>query len=242
MALLVYRTSRALLATALLGVLLALHGCVTAPPAPPPPPTAPPPPPPSATARFDAVAWTSLPGWASDRVEDAWPAFQAGCAALVVSPTRQALWQTTCAAAASVDARNQSAVRSFFETHFIPYQIVAADGSDTGLITGYYEPLLSGSRFKSAEYAVPLYAVPDDLLIIDMTELFPELKDKRMRGRVEGRRVVPYWPRADIEAGRAQLENKVLVYVDDPVEAFFLQIQGSGRGVRRLKCQYLNRN
>ena len=76
---------------------------------------------------------------------------------------------------------------------------------------------------------MPLYAAPDDLLTIDLTELYPELKDKRLRGRVEGRRVVPYWPRADIEHGHAPLDGKVLVYIDDPVEAFFLQIQGSGR-------------
>ena len=76
---------------------------------------------------------------------------------------------------------------------------------------------------------MPLYAAPDDLLTIDLTELYPELKDKRLRGRVEGKRVVPYWPRADIESGKAPVARTTLVYVDDPVEAFFLQIQGSGR-------------
>jgi membrane-bound lytic murein transglycosylase A len=120
-------------------------------------------------------------------------------------------------------------VRAFFETHFIPYQVTAAEGGDTGRITGYYEPLLTGSRTKTSRFSVPLYSVPDDLLTIDLTELYPELKDKRLRGRVEGRRVVPYWPRADIETGHAALDGKVLVYVEDPVEAFFLQIQGSGR-------------
>ena len=76
---------------------------------------------------------------------------------------------------------------------------------------------------------MPLYGVPDDLLVVDLTSLHPEFKDLRLRGRVEGRRVIPYWPRADIEAGRATVDGKTLVYVDDPVEAFFLQIQGSGR-------------
>ncbi len=106
---------------------------------------------------------------------------------------------------------------------------MAADGSDTGRITGYYEPLLAGSRVRSARFSVPLYAVPDDLLTIDLASLYPELAGKRLRGRVDGRRVVPYWPRADIETGRAPVADKVLVYVEDPVEAFFLQIQGSGR-------------
>jgi len=82
---------------------------------------------------------------------------------------------------------------------------------------------------RSQRFNVPLYAPPDDLLTIDLTELYPELKGKRLRGRVEGRRVVPYWPRADIENGKGALDGKTLVYVDDAVEAFFLQIQGSGR-------------
>jgi hypothetical protein len=98
------------------------------------------------------------------------------------------------------------------------------------MVTGYYEPLLDGSRIRSERHRVPLYGAPDDLLTIDLTELYPELKDKRLRGRVEGKRVIPYWTRADIESGKAPANGRrELVYVDDPVEAFFLQIQGSGR-------------
>jgi membrane-bound lytic murein transglycosylase A len=67
------------------------------------------------------------------------------------------------------------------------------------------------------------------LLTVDLAELYPELKDKRVRGRVEGRRVVPYWPRADIEQGKALIAGKAIAYVAEPVDAFFLQIQGSGR-------------
>ncbi len=107
--------------------------------------------------------------------------------------------------------------------------MIAADGRDTGTITGYYEPLLAGSRARSQRYGVPLYAPPDDLLTVDLSDLYPELKDKRLRGRVEGKRVIPYWPRGDIESGKAPVNGRELVFVDDPVEAFFLQIQGSGR-------------
>src|SRR5207244_12267650 len=84
-------------------------------------------------------------------------------------------------------------------------------------------------RIRSEQDLYPRYAPPDDLLTIDLIELYPALKDKRLRGRVEGKRVVPYWARADIEAGKPALTGKELVYVDDAVEAFFLQIQGSGR-------------
>ena len=216
-----------------LGAALLAAGCAGIPPSAPPvvptPPAVVSPPAPSLPAAYRAVAWSALPGWSDDPVHEAWPAVRAGCRALVASPTRQALWRNLCAAAAAVDGNDAAAARAFFESHFIPYQVVAADGRDSGLVTGYYEPLLSGSRTRSAGHPVPLYGVPDDLLTVDLAALYPELKDKRVRGRVEGRRVVPYWPRADIEAGRAPVADKALVFVDDPVEAFFLQIQGSGR-------------
>jgi membrane-bound lytic murein transglycosylase A len=207
-----------------------LAGCVTAPPPAPPVVPAPvPAPAPSLPATYRPVPWSALPGWGDDRVQEAWPAFRVGCAALVASPARQLLWRPPCAAADGIDPRIAGTVRAFFEGHFIPYQVVAADGRETGMITGYYEPLLAGSRTKTERFRVPLQAPPDDLLTIDLTELYPEFKDKRLRGRVDGKRVVPYWTRADIEAGRAPLDGKTLVHVEDPVEAFFLQIQGSGR-------------
>jgi membrane-bound lytic murein transglycosylase A len=215
----------------MLAAALVLAGCVTAPPErpPAPPAVAPPAAPPSLPARYVPSPWSALPGWAGDRVEEAWPAFQAGCAALLAAPATAARWQAPCTAAAGVDPRAPDAVRRFFEAHFSPYQVLAADGGDTGMVTGYYEPLLAGSRTRTARYTVPLYAPPDDLLTVDLAELYPELKGKRVRARVEGRRVVPYWPRADIANGKAPVAGRELVYVEDPVEAFFLEIQGSGR-------------
>jgi membrane-bound lytic murein transglycosylase A len=175
------------------------------------------------------VAFQELPGWNDDTLADAWPAFSVGCTALLARPATATIWREPCAAAAAIDPHVPPAAREFFEGHFTAYQAVAPGGGETGLVTGYYEPLLSGSRVRSERSRYPLYAPPDDLLTIDLSELYPELKDKRLRGRVDGKRVVPYWPRADIDAGRAPLEGKALVFVDDPVEAFFLQIQGSGR-------------
>src|ERR1019366_7305452 len=108
------------------------------------------------------------------------------------------------------------------------YQVTTVDGSDVGRVTGYYEPLLKGSRVRTDRYRYPLYAPPDDLLTVELGEILPELKTERVRGRLDGKRVVPYWSRAEIEAGKARLSGRELVWVDDPVEAFFLQIQGSG--------------
>lgn len=206
---------------------LALAGCQTVPPAPAPVPK--PAPAPASRALYAPAAFGELPGWATDPVAEIWPAFLVSCRALTARPSSRAAWQAPCAAAQNVDGSNADAVRAFFVANFSPYRVTAADGNPVGLVTGYYEPLLRGSRVRSATYGVPLYAPPEDLLTVDLASLFPELKDKRVRGRVEGKRVVPYWPRGEFERNAGKYADKALVYVDDPIEGFFLEIQGSGR-------------
>ena len=169
--------------------------------------------------------WDALGGWREDNLQQAWPAFLAGCAAL----KSQAAWQSVCEAASALPDPSRELIRNFFESRFTPYQVFNADGSDSGMVTGYYEPLLRGSRKRSATFRYPVYGTPDDLLTIDVSELYPELKNLRLRGRVEGRRVVPYYNRAQIENGTAPVAGKEIVWVADAVELFFLQIQGSGR-------------
>ena len=172
---------------------------------------------------LEAVGWADLPGWAEDDPQAAWQAFLRSCTRLKA----QAAWRASCARAEQLPAT--ASVREFFESGFLPYRVANADGSVEGMVTGYYEPLLRGSRRKEGAYRYPLYAAPADLLIVDLSEVNPELKHLRLRGRLEGRRVVPYYPRADIERGLPGLTGKELLWVDDPVDLFFLQIQGSGR-------------
>jgi membrane-bound lytic murein transglycosylase A len=172
---------------------------------------------------LEAVSWSYLPGWMDDDSRAAWPAFLRGCTRLEA----QAAWRETCALAERLPAT--ASVREFFESQFLPYRVADADGSVQGLATGYYEPLLRGNRTKEGPYRYPLYAAPDDLLTVDLAAIDPELKHLRLRGRLEGRRVVPYYPRAEIERGLPALAGKALLWVDDPVDLFFLQIQGSGR-------------
>ena len=93
------------------------------------------------------------------------------------------VWLAPCSAARALASPDAAAVRAYFENHFIPYAVVAADGRDLGLVTGYYEPLLLGSRIRNARFPVALYAPPDDLLTIDLGDLYPDLKDRRLRGR-----------------------------------------------------------
>jgi membrane-bound lytic murein transglycosylase A len=216
-----------------LGAIIALTACeslrIGAPTTPLPelPPEKPPTPPlkPPAPSPLRQSTWDAMPGWRDDNLQLAWPAFIAGCTALKSQPA----WQTVCGVAAAMSEPSRETIRSFFETGFAPYQVVNADGSDNGLVTGYYEPLLRGSRTRTPAYRYPVYGTPDDLLVIDLAELYPDLKNMRLRGRVDGRRIVPYYNRAQIENGTAPVTGKEIVWVADAVELFFLQIQGSGR-------------
>lgn len=169
--------------------------------------------------------WSALTGWADDDLLPAWQAFVKSCIVL----SKQPLWKETCRIAASLQKPDNTALRNFFETRFTPYQIINTDNSEEGLITGYYEPLLKGSRQPSSRYRYPVYAAPDELLTIDLGAAYPELKDLRLRGRLNGRKVVPYYSRAEIMNNPKILNGYELLWVEDEVELFFLHVQGSGR-------------
>lgn len=206
---------------------------VAATPAPSPPAPSQPEPqsaapaatPPAAAASFRLASWKDLPGWREDNVSEAWTALLASCKAL----GGQEAWREPCATALRMHNPDTDAARRYFEKHFTPHQILSGDGAENGLMTGYYEPLLRGSRKPSLRYRYAVYSVPEDLLVIDLTDVYPELKGMRLRGRLEGRRVVPYYERAKIENGEAAVRGRVIVWVDDAIELFFLHIQGSGR-------------
>lgn len=224
---------RTSLLSSLILVVSVLAACTT--PKPPAPPATVPPatPPSSATATPPGVkpsellrraSYAALPGWDKDALAEAWPAFAASCQVLV----KKAEWREPCMVARDVDVTDAGKVRSFFESFLTPYQVINADGSEDGLATGYYEPLLKGARKRGGPYQTALYATPDDLLTIDLSSVYPELKSMRLRGRLVGNKVVPYLSRAQLSQPNA-MAGKELVWVDDPVEAFFLQVQGSGR-------------
>ncbi len=171
------------------------------------------------------AVWTDLPGWQADDLKSAWPAWLQSCIAL----QKLAPWRETCLAATQLSDPDSTSIRTFLQSRFKPYQIQQSEGGIEGLVTGYYEPLLRGSRTPTPKYRYPLHAPPDDLLVVDLSTIYPELKAFRLRGRLEGNRVVPYYTRGQIEAGHASVTGKELAWVDDPVELFFLQVQGSGR-------------
>jgi membrane-bound lytic murein transglycosylase A len=211
-----------------------------------------------AAARYAPAEFAALPGWANAPMAPALRAFLAGCANLPeASPLRR-----SCDAARALAADDESAARRFFENEFSPHAVIPAEGAAPGLVTGYYEPILHGSRSRTERNRHPVLGVPEDLVAVDLAALHPELNDLRLRGRIEGRRVVPYWSRAEIEdrtragsedrapgagdAAGSGLRAPALAWVEDPVELFFLHIQGSGQiefaSGERIRVGYADQN
>lgn len=115
----------------------------------------------------------------------------------------------------------------FFIQNFTPYKLLSKNEKDEGTITGYYEPLLQGSLTKSKKYPYPVYGIPKDMITIKLNSVYPELKRYRLRGKLKKQTLVPYDTRAQINK-RTDIKN-IICYVDDKVDLFFLQIQGSGK-------------
>jgi membrane-bound lytic murein transglycosylase A len=236
--------------------LLTMAGC--APLAVPPAPTAascPPPkacptcavcpvvePPKPAERPLQEADWNELPGWNDDDPGIVFGALLASCRSL----ERQAHWQPVCNSARSIEDKSATALRAWFEAQFRPWALVNPDGSRTGLITGYYEPILKGSRQQSRGYAHPVFGPPEDMIVVELAELYPELKHLRLRGRVEGRKLVPYYSRAEWTPQESKRSPEALLWIDDAIDLFFMQIQGSGQvqlaDGSRVRLNYADQN
>jgi len=179
------------------------------------------------------VTWAELDGFNQDDLTKAWPAWLQSCSALVNRPQ----WKRVCDEAYKLKEPNNTSITAYYNEYFLPYQANNVDGTNTGMVTGYYEPLLKGSRKKSALYPNPLYTTPSDLVTVELDSIYPELKFKRIRGRVvdnkidsktNNKKLIPYYTRAEIEVPVSPIKNNEFIYIDDIIDVFFLQIQGSG--------------
>lgn len=166
---------------------------------------------------YHPVTFADLPGWQQDDFHAARGALARSCAVM-----RQPVWQEACTQLPTTDA----GLRAYLENSFRPWQVAGATGT-AGLFTGYYAPELPASRTRGGAYQTPIYGVPRDLLQADLGAFKPEWRGQKLTGRVEGKHFVPYPPRAAITA--AALDAPVLAWAYDPVDVFFLQVQGSGR-------------
>ena len=160
----------------------------------------------SSIATFSAVSWQALPGWQDDDLSQAWPAWQKSCDGLR-KRSSEINWRQVCALASNVPSRDSQAIRRYFENNFQVYEIRNSAGSDTGMITGYYEPVMNGSLTRTSTYGVPLYAYPNVWK-----------KSKPNLGPT----------RAELTSSGV-LQGSEIAWVQDPVAAAFMQIQGSGK-------------
>ncbi len=153
-------------------------------------------------------------------------AFRTSCPSLVRRTDASGLtggadWQPVCAAASATTPGDAFA---FFARWFETVQV----GDGRAFATGYFIPEIAGSRERRAGYDTPIYARPTDLIDVDLGAFSDALKGKKIRGRVEGTNFIPYHDRTAIEAGSLDARARILAWAADPVELFFLQVQGSG--------------
>lgn len=177
--------------------------------------------------------FADLPGWQSANQAAALDAFRRSCTALATKSDSEPMgtyggtlgdWRQACAAAKSTASGK---AKAFFEFWFTPVAVTAGRVSE-GRFTGYYEPQIKGSRDKTGPYQTPVYGKPTDLIQVDLGAFRPTLAGERMAGKLDGSRLVPYASRAEI-VSHGLKNAAVLFYTDDPIELFFLHIQGSGR-------------
>lgn len=181
--------------------------------------------------------FSDLPHWSNDQQQQVLSAFAKSCARMgKAEPSKKffsddvfgsyADWQAACAnLPVNADA---ATTRRYFENYFTP-MAATNGGNPDGLFTGYFEASLKGSLVKTDQYQIPLRAKPDDLIMVDLGNFREELKGQRIAGRNVSGNLKPYEDRAAIEDGKLPAgQDKILLYVDSAVDAFFLQIQGSG--------------
>jgi membrane-bound lytic murein transglycosylase A len=184
------------------------------------------------------VTFADIEGWENDDHAEAFRTFHRSCGKIIsVHHARVKAGKgdekadpfiKVCRAALELGAApGAEAAKAFFEARFSPHRYEG--GITSGFVTGYYEPELKGSRARSDAYTVPVYRVPDDL-----EQFFPDAERAKRNaemtaGRREGERIVPYYDRREIEQGALEDRGLEILWLADPVDAFYMHIQGSGR-------------
>ncbi len=192
--------------------------------------------------RLSKSSFSNLNGWKDDNHTSAFHAFLKSCdhtwnrktskvtigaqgASYVLNPLQM---RAICNEAELIENPTAVQAKTFFEAYFTPWQ-ARANYEDKGLFTGYYEPTLYGSKERGGKYQTPLYSRPSDLVTVDLGLFNDDLKGKRIAGRVNDGKLYPFEDRKTIDRdGIDPSKAQVLAWVDDPIDVFFLHIQGSG--------------
>ena len=208
------------------------------------------------TMYLTAVSFERLTGWKAEDHAAALVPFVKSCGKLRTQPKDKYLgpdntqgrvgdWLKICADAALIRPGNRAEAQYFFESRFTPY-VVRGNGEEKGLFTGYYEPELRGSWKPGGPFRHPIYSRPKDLISLDLGKFRSEMKGEHLAGRLSGSEFIPYATREDIEAGALNGHQLELLWVNDPIDVFFLHIQGSGRVVfpdgSAVRIGYAGRN
>ena len=207
---------------------------------------------PATIGRLTPMGFSDLPGWPDDNLSEAWPAWLRNCQAMA---RKGEPFVSLCRESLRLSPSDIPALRRFFEERFVPHRLSEASASAEksqarmNIITGYYEPLVRGARSPGGSYQTPLYRTPPDLITVSLGSQYPELRSLRLRGRLvktpQGEQLMPYPTRAEIEKG-GLLKGLEIIWLDDPIEAFFLQVQGSGKVAldngQVLRLGYANQN
>ena len=190
---------------------------------------------------YQPLTFAQIPSWEEDDHAAAFKAFRKSCDRVLAAageraaaadkapapaPPPPALVAACAAASGLADPVAKAGAKAFFERHFTPNAVT--HGGPQGLLTGYYEPVMLGSRTPQGEFQTPIYKRPPDLVnLVDETQRSAVGTLSHARKTKKG--VEPYATRAAIEQGALKNKNLELVYFADPVDVFFMQIQGSGR-------------
>jgi len=167
--------------------------------------------------KLQVSSFDKLPNFYDENFNEVLTLFQKNCQAKKVS----LLYKELCIQSFHVDN-----AKKFIMDNFQAYRVLNEKKNNEGLLTGYYEAEIDASYTKDDHYKYPIYTIPKDLLIVDLASIYPELKNYRLRGRVEKNRVIPYYTRE--EASKKDLNASVLCYCDSKIDKFFLEVQGSG--------------
>lgn len=187
---------------------------------------------------FRQVGFNQLPGWSDAELKKSLLTFQTSCRAFVKQDPEQIVgtdkislqakdWQPACKAALTISPVTDITAKQFFQEWFAPVEFYG-DQPVKGLFTGYYMPSIKGSYTKTDEYKVPIYETPSNLVVVDLGLFIPNLKNRRIIGRIAGNKIVPYYTREQINNGAIKDTARVLLWIKSPIDRLFLEIQGSG--------------
>ena len=183
-------------------------------------------------------AFSQLPNWQSANVKKSLSAFRLSCKTFLkqdpekwVGSEHLAIqvkdWQPACRAAMQINSVTKQNAKEFFNTWFTPVEFYQGKPL-TGLFTGYYMPLLHGSLTKTKQFNVPIYGLPNNLVTANLGLFKPDLNNRRIVGRIVGNKMVPFYTREEINTGAIDKVAPTLLWLDNPMDRVFLEIEGSG--------------